>query len=124
MGAGSMVSTKMHLLMPVMEVISGIDEKLPVPVAVRIGRVHAALEEWTQPYQERVQDLLKEHLPDGESEIKPTDPGWAEFQSGIQEILADEAELDCDPIDMNDLELVSLTPIEARLLFEAGLLAE
>lgn len=119
-----MVKTKMHLLVPVMEVISGIDEKLPVPVAVRIGRVHAALEEWTKPYQDRVQDLLKEHLPEGANEIKPTDPGWAEFQNGIQEILVDEADLDCDPIDMDDLELVSLTPVEARLLFEAGLLAE
>lgn len=119
-----MVCTKMHLLVPVMEVISGIDAKLPVAVAVRIGRVHAALEEWVEPYQARVQDLLKEHLPEGQKELKPTDEGWVEFQSGLQEILADDAELDCDPIQMSDLESVCLTPIEARLLFEAGLLQE
>jgi hypothetical protein len=119
-----MVHTKMNLLVPVMEVISGIEEKLPLPLAVRIGRVHAALEEWVTPYQERVQELLKEHIPEGANELKPTDAGWAQFQVGIQEIMADDAELDCEPIKMEDLEKVSFTPIEARLLFEAGLIAE
>ena len=119
-----MVQVPIHLVEPTMKLIEGMGEKLSLRTAVKLGRVHMALEEWQVPFSERMQGALKDHLNEGENNITPDHENWDAFSEAIQELHKDDAELKFEPLSFDELEGVEVTPVEARLLFEAGVLTE
>jgi hypothetical protein len=120
-----MIQMEVHLIKPVMQIIEQMGEKLPLRTAVRLGKAHKELDVWQSEFDKRVQEVLASCLEEGETEIKPDHPKWVDFQNGIQDIVGDEApDIDIEPFKFDDLEGVDLTPVQARILFEAGLLTD
>lgn len=119
------VKGQLGLLVSAQQVINGIDDKLPLRLAVKVGRVQKALDEWVEPFQERQRAILETHLEEGESEMRSDHPKWNDFVMEINALMLEETDIEVDPLTVDELEdAVELSPAQARVLFDAGLLTD
>tara|TARA_R110000787_G_scaffold79469_1_gene173681 strand:- start:8186 stop:8545 length:360 start_codon:yes stop_codon:yes gene_type:complete len=119
-----MLEIPMHMVGPASKIITDMDTKFPLPVAIALGRIQKALDEWSVPLQERIQAMVSDHLEEGETELSPDHKNWGAFQEAYSGLVSEKAEVTCNPISVDDLGDVGMTATEARVLFEAGLLIE
>jgi len=119
------MAVELQLLIAANNVITGIDEKLPLRLAVKVGRLQKALEEWSEPFAERQKDLLSQYLGEDETEMTSEHPKWAAFVTEMNAMMLEDADIDVEPLTIQELDdTITLSPGEARILIDAGLMTD
>lgn len=119
------MAVELQLVIAANNVITSIDEKLPLRLAVKVGRLQKALEEWSEPFSERQKDLLAKYLADGETEMTNEHPEWAAFVTEMNALMLEDADIDVEPLTIDELDgAFELSPGQARILVDAGLLTD
>lgn len=102
--------------------------RLPLMLAVRVNRQAQAVGEFLMPWLEQRNPLVARYI-DGRTTLGPGHPRHPEFLADpeVQELYAQEAELEIESISMASLETASelaVRPESLAVLLELGFLEE
>ena len=105
------------------QVLLEVDQQLPLNTSVALARAQRSLEEWTEPFYEKYNDTIRKHLPEGETTLNNESENWEEFMQELEPILEEEFQLGMEPLVIDALPGLELTPSDVFILQEAGILA-
>jgi hypothetical protein len=90
------------------------ESALPVKTAYRLSRLLRDVSQELQTLEENRVRLVTQYADDAKEgqEVKVPEGKLKEFQDAFNELLQEEVEITFDPVSIDDLEEVKLTPVD------------
>lgn len=92
-----------------------LSQELPVKTAYRLGRFYNKVKSEMQQYFLLREKLIRKYGNEekGIFSIQPADGGaWEKFSAENEELLSTKVKLDYDPIDIEEIESLKISPID------------